>query len=241
MLPWALLGSMLIAADICRAPGSRLRGEFVVFIMLSALAFGNRALSDMRVIEMRDTLIPALVPGVALLVAAAVTFRAAGSRLRRGLIAAVIAGAAYGYGAAMFANGLFDKTPTQFFESRVMDKRILFSLGGADMQPPGFVLGPDRVLPFDLRKFGKEVLLRAWGPVAQDRWEAHLPWGMYEYVGPSTRICLDYHAGAFSIPWYEIKSCRKERRECVKDPDCKAWLDDMQERLSLPPPIVKRG
>lgn len=219
VMPWILIGMMLAYADLARAPGSRLRREFGMLIGLAALVFFYRAFADVRTVAVKDVLLPALLPAGTLLAAIVVVFRSAGASARGALLAAAVAAPLYGYGAALFANAFFDHAPPQFYETRVTDKRIVFIrfTGGA------------------------QVLLSAWGPLAQDRWEGHLVPGMWDYASPSTRVCIDLHAGALSIPWYVIKSCRKERRECAKDPDCQAWVNEMKERLSREPAALHKS
>lgn len=219
ILPWLLIGMLLAYGDVARAPGSRLVAEFGVILCLTAFVFFYRAFVDVRALEAKDALAPALLPAGALLVAVAAGFRSAGASVRGALLAAAVAAPLYGYGAALFVNAFFDHAPPQVYESRVLDKRIVFSrLTG-----------------------GSQVLLRAWGPLVQDRWEGHLPPGLWDYSGPSTRVCLDLHGGALSIPWYIIKSCRKERRECAMDTDCQDWLNDMKGKLSRDPPVLHRN
>ena len=211
LLPWAMIALMLWKSDLCRAPGGGLRAEFAMLIALVAGVLWYRSMADLRTVNPMDALRPAALPGLLLFTGILFSQRATASGWTGAILAGLIAAPLYGFGFIGFANAVFDHSPGQFFDTRVIEKK------------PGLI------------KMTAEIKTVAWGPVKEDRWEGFLPLGLWDNAIPAMRLCMNMRDGAFSIPWYQITSCRKERKECAKDDDCARWLADMQKKLVAEP------
>jgi hypothetical protein len=211
LFPWLLAVIAALYAPETRPRPAVLLADTGLLLVAAGAGVAWRSLSDLRMVDPGQALLPGAAFGFALALAVLVSFRKAGAAAPTAFAVALLASIPYGFGAASVANAVLDSAPVQGFDTRVLDKRS-----------------------GDFGAASRELLMRAWGPVSEDRWEGHLPIGMWQNVMPTSRVCVALHGGALRMEWYQFRPCLKERKECTKDPDCAAWLEAMRAALADP-------
>jgi hypothetical protein len=214
--PWFILALLAFNPGVDGAPE---RNPIDLHILLGTVALALRAALLVHVMDDTRIIIPALLPGGFMLVSTALVMRRNGRAPWLALLAALIAGTSYGYGATLFGNAILDRSAPQVYQTRVLEKEMNFGKSAA----------------------GPEIKLAPWGPQTEEAWVKHLPLIIYQNVSVGTRVCIYYHPGLANIAWYELHSCRKEHRECRREPICRQWLEETMDRLQKADDAPKQG
>jgi len=153
--------------------------------MWSCLLLAPQALFRMHLLEWKRPLL------LGLLVAVLLTFAVwqADVALRRQPWAALImllVAIAYGYGATMETNAIFDRSRTMWYQPVIVSKHI--SRGSKGGSSYYFRLEP-------------------WGPQESED-NVRVSQSFYDAKQPGDFVCIGLRDGALNMPWYFVRDCR---------------------------------
>jgi hypothetical protein len=97
-----------------------------------------------------------------------------------GLAVLVALCCAYGYGAGLEINALFDRGTVQSFPVRVLSKRS--------------------------QHYVRSLAVEPWGPNESDD-EITVRWSLYSHVHSGDIVCVQLHPGALDMAWYAASLC----------------------------------
>lgn len=152
--------------------------------MWPCLLLVPQALSRMHLLEWKRPLL------LGLLVAGVLTFAAwdADVSVRRQPWSALILfliSLAYGYGATMETNAMFDRSRTQWYQPMIVSKHISKgSRGGSSYH----------------------LVLEPWGPEASQS-NISVSQRFYDAKQPGEFVCVGLGNGALNMPWYFVRDC----------------------------------
>jgi hypothetical protein len=136
------------------------------------------------VLDVRYAFAPAgLCAAIALLLGLALAARRLPGHLLTGLVFSGVYGAAYGYGAMIFADTRLDHADGQTFQSQVVRRYI----GGG-------------------RSMTYRVVLTPWGPVARQD-DVTVSRALYHQTQEGQTLCVTLHPGLLRMPWRSVAAC----------------------------------
>ena len=185
MLPALVFALLLMAPE---AFGRILRGTRIQTISLAPLlpvfALAMSSLQTGR-LDIRYALAPtAVCSAIAVLLGLGAASRPMPGGLAATVIFLALFGAAYGYGALMYADVRFDHAVGQMFEAKVQDRNESHARGGPSYR----------------------LTLAPWGPVTAPV-SATVTAQAYARLNPGDTACVTLYPGALGMAWYRAGLC----------------------------------
>jgi len=157
-------------------------------VFAPGLALALRAMLDFNIFDYSRIWIPAVVIGVAYVVIANVVSKEFGLKSAMDYFTIVVLTTitfAYGYGAVVVVNCLFDKSVPQVFHAKVLDKRI----------------SSGKTTSYYLE-------LAPWGE-RDEADEVSVPEDVYDRANINNDVNIYFMEGRFGIPWFEVNTITK--------------------------------
>lgn len=186
-LPCLAIALMFLSPGVYRINMNRanVRPSLALVFIVPAIALLLHGSAGFHLVNWKDPL-PLAAIGIAVF---ACLFFLADQTIRskpKALLLYSLGMAAYGYGAGVSANAIFDNSQAQIFKPVVTGKRVS--------------TGKSRT-PY--------LTISRWGPYARSQ-EIRVDWTLYNQVQEGQPVCVSQRQGALHMPWYVVGMCEND-------------------------------